>query len=38
MASSSYQEGMAMICEFVDIPNVRVTKYQTQKGTVGMSW
>ena len=30
MASSSYQEGMAMICEFVDIPNVRVTKYQTQ--------
>jgi transposase len=27
---ASYQEVMAMICEFVDIPNVRVTKYQTQ--------
>jgi transposase len=27
---ASYQEVMAMICELLDIPNVRVTKYQTQ--------
>jgi transposase len=30
MASSSYQEVMAMICELLGIANVRVTKYQTQ--------
>lgn len=27
---ASYQEVMAMICELLDIQNVRVTKYQTQ--------
>ena len=27
---ASYQEVMAMICELLDIPNVGVTKYQTQ--------
>ena len=27
---ASYQEVMAMICESLDMPNVRVTKYQTQ--------
>ncbi len=26
---ASYQEVMAMICELLDIPNVRVTKYHT---------
>lgn len=30
MANSSYQESMAAICELLDIPNVQVTKYQTQ--------
>ena len=27
---ATYQEVMAMICELLDIPNVRVTKYQAQ--------